>query len=354
MVRSTRAQADEPREPERRRRATRVPGARAPLLDEGLRPLPAATGERAVSTSPSERERGYYDRPIIKAPVWTWEIPVYFFLGGTAGGLTLIAFAAQLGGGPDALVRAALWVASGLVVVAPLLLIADLKRPARFYNMLRVFKWRSPMSVGAWILTLYAPCVVVATLAHALSPWLVANLGVPAGALRALFWLTLAPAALLGTLLSTYTGVLLGATVVPAWSARRHLLPLHFGAASLGSAAALLELFFRLPSLWALGAVAALVETFVAIVLEGRRHGRRDAALREGTSGRLLRVAGLLSGPAALAFRLVGLLPLADVAFLVGALLSRFGWVAAGKASARDPSASYDEGPTPRARASAP
>src|SRR5438094_607000 len=30
------------------------------------------------------------------------------------------------------------------------LLIADLGRPARFLNMLRVFKPQSPMSVGAW------------------------------------------------------------------------------------------------------------------------------------------------------------------------------------------------------------
>ena len=35
---------------------------------------------------------------------------------------------------------------------SPVLLITDLGRPARFYNMLRVFKVTSPMSVGSWIL----------------------------------------------------------------------------------------------------------------------------------------------------------------------------------------------------------
>ena len=33
------------------------------------------------------------------------------------------------------------------------LLILDLGRPERFFNMLRIFKPRSPMSMGAWCLT---------------------------------------------------------------------------------------------------------------------------------------------------------------------------------------------------------
>ena len=45
-----------------------------------------------------------------------------------------------------------------------------------------------------------------------------------------------------GTFLATYTGVLLGATAIPAWFLHRILLPIHFGTAGLGSAAAILEL----------------------------------------------------------------------------------------------------------------
>ncbi len=29
--------------------------------------------------------RSYYGRPVIKEPVWTWEIQTYFFTGGLAG-----------------------------------------------------------------------------------------------------------------------------------------------------------------------------------------------------------------------------------------------------------------------------
>ena len=38
---------------------------------------------------------------------------------------------------------------------APVLLIGDLGRPARFLNMLRIFKPRSPMNLGAWCLAAF-------------------------------------------------------------------------------------------------------------------------------------------------------------------------------------------------------
>ena len=64
------------------------------------------------------------------------------------------ALAAFLTGQPIDLVRAALGLAASGAVISPALLIADLGRPTRFLNMLRVFKWRSPMSMGVWILVL--------------------------------------------------------------------------------------------------------------------------------------------------------------------------------------------------------
>src|SRR5205823_8462699 len=54
------------------------------------------------------------------------------------------------------LVRDARWIAAAGAVLSPALLVSDLGRPERFLNMMRVFKLRSPMSVGgmdsAWIL----------------------------------------------------------------------------------------------------------------------------------------------------------------------------------------------------------
>jgi len=35
-------------------------------------------------------EAGYYGVPLLKEPQWTWEIPIYFFLGGAAGSASVI------------------------------------------------------------------------------------------------------------------------------------------------------------------------------------------------------------------------------------------------------------------------
>ncbi len=108
----------------------------------------------------------------------------------------------------------------------------------------------------------------------------------------------------------------------------------------LGSAAAALELLgFRSPALHAIGLGAASAEIVLGAWIELRGHGGVDAALGEGTAGRLLRGSGLLTGPAALVLRLVGAVPWAAAAFLAGAVLGRYGWLAAGRASGRDPAA---------------
>src|SRR5204862_3440317 len=93
----------------------------------------------------------YYGRPILKEPVWTPEIPIYFFAGGMAGAAAAAAWLAEIRGNDD-LARRAWLVALGGATASPALLISDLGRPARFLNMLRMFKVTSPMSVGSWIL----------------------------------------------------------------------------------------------------------------------------------------------------------------------------------------------------------
>lgn len=297
---------------------------------------------------------GYYGRPIVKPPVWTWEIPLYFFFGGLAGMAAAIALAAHvaglaggtgLAGGAEVaaesrgLVRAALWLAFAFgAVLSPILLVMDLGRPGRFLNMLRVFKLRSPMSVGAWILFLFGGAV---TAALALTEWTVRYDAGPI--VHALQTAAIAAAGLLGPALATYTGVLLGATAIPVWFAHHRGLPIHFGVAGLGSAAAALELIgFGLPALHLIGFVAAGVETLFGAWIELRRHGAVDRALREGGPALLLRGSGLLAGPASLVLRLVGLVPWAALAFLAGALVSRYGWLAAGRASGRDPEATLE------------
>ena len=113
-----------------------------------------------VAGGPIPRKPGYYGEPVVKPPVWTWEIPLYFFFGGIGGMSAVIAFGAFLFHHVD-LTRAAMWIAAiAGAVLSPILLIMDLGRPHLFLNMLRVFKHRSPMSMGAWILTAFGTCTV--------------------------------------------------------------------------------------------------------------------------------------------------------------------------------------------------
>src|SRR2546423_4059805 len=214
-----------------------------------------------VAGGPIPQKPGYYGQPVVKPPVWTWEVPLYFFMGGLAGMSALIAAGAVIFHHVD-LTRTALWVAAiGGAVLSPLLLIMDLGRPRLFLNMLRVFKHRSAMSMGAWILSLFGLCVVPGLIAIELhTHQIFAGAGDQLLRLAAGFFIF--GSAIFGTLLATYTGVLIGATAIPAWFLHRTLLPIHFGTAGLGSAAALLEsLGHRIAPLNAIGFYAAAVET---------------------------------------------------------------------------------------------
>ena len=284
--------------------------------------------ERASQQQPAKLS--YHDLPLLKPPVWTWEIPTYFFVGGAAGACAVLGFAAQMTGGNARLVRDARRIAAiGAALSAPLL-IADLGRPERFLNMLRVFKVRSPMSVGAWTVAVFGGAATVAALSESK--------------------LAGAAAAATGLVMSTYTGVLLGVTAIPVWSENARLLPVHFGASSLGSAVALLELRGHDDAaLNALGMGAALFETVagsatppfcsaatqVAALHVPARAGAR--AVESGDSRRRTpnHLADALSGPVPFAFRLFGKRKAAAVATLLGSLITRFAWVEAGKTSAR-------------------
>jgi formate-dependent nitrite reductase membrane component NrfD len=94
------------------------------------------------------RGRSYYGRPVVKQPVWTWEIPWYFFTGGLAGCSATMAAMAGAAGNRE-LARRAWPVALAAAAASPVLLVSDLGRPERFLNMLRMFKVTSPMSIGS-------------------------------------------------------------------------------------------------------------------------------------------------------------------------------------------------------------
>ena len=163
--------------------------------------------------------------PVMKAPVWTWEVPVYFWTGGIASGSAFVALACDLAGDHRS-ARIARLVALGALAPSPPLLIMDLGRPERFYNMLRVFKPRSPLSMGAWALSAFGGLVTGAVGADLLGRERTARgLG--------------AATALVGGYLGSYTGVLLASTAVPVWARSRLFLgPIFVATATATGAAA--------------------------------------------------------------------------------------------------------------------
>ena len=282
----------------------------------------------------------YYGLPVLKPPVWTWEIPLYFFIGGIAGISAVLAFAEQMFGEDAALIRAALWVAIIGAAICPVLLTADLGRPARFWAMLRVAKIQSPMSVGVWTLVAFSGCVLVALVGNELI-----LRGYVSELTTGMSWAGGLTGALTGMILAAYTGVLIGATANPVWSHNHRALPPHFLAAAVGGAAGILELIgFLIPATQLLGLAAAVAETLLGVHFELSRLPV-NAPLHRGKSAWTFRIAGTLAGPGALVLRLMSDSAAerraAAICFLVGSLLSRYAWIWAGVASAKDPEALF-------------
>jgi formate-dependent nitrite reductase membrane component NrfD len=280
--------------------------------------------------------RSYYGRPILKPHVWKPQIGWYFFAGGLAGGSSLLGLAARAGGN-RVLARNCSLLALAGVGVSPALLIADLGRPERFLNMLRVVKPTSPMSIGTWVLTgsgaantALAACDV---------------LDVLPGLRRA----AAATSALLAPALCTYTAVLLADTSVPIWHEARRELPFVFAssaAASAGAAATLVTVPGQAAPARRLAVVGAGLGIAATSVMERRlgplaepyEHGR---AGRSGTAAKALHAAG-----AALVAICGSRRPLGSrlgAAFvLAGSACERLSILEAGRQSADDPKYAVD------------
>lgn len=284
-------------------------------------------GERTLV--PREEPRTYYDRPVVKPPVWKPEIPFYFFTGGLAGGSAVLAAAATFAERPTLARRAWAGALAG-VTLSPALLISDLGKPSRFLYMLRVFKVTSPMNLGAWLLTANGAATSLAATLNLLQP---RRRG---GAPELL-------AAALGAPLATYTAALISNSAIPAWSEARVELPFVFGASAAASAAGAAAL--TVPAEDAapvrrLGVGAALVEEAATLVMH-KRLGPLAASYEEGAAGRLGKAARGLTAAGAAALALGGrrraLGALGGTALLAGSVLKRWSVFKAGFASAEDP-----------------
>jgi formate-dependent nitrite reductase membrane component NrfD len=238
--------------------------------------------------------------PVINAAVWTWEVPLYFWFGGMATGSSFIALACDAVGDHRS-ARIARMVTIGAILPGSPLLVMDLGRPMRFLNMLRIFKTRSPMSMGAWCLSAFSAVSAGAVAADlAGQPAIAQRLPRRARGVARLIgrpWLGRllgAKTAVLGTYLGSYTGVLLAATAVPVWNRSRLFLPPIFICTAMATGAAANRLVLSAagvpaehPTRQALGwveTVAMLAELGLSDINE-RRLGSLGEALETGQPG---------------------------------------------------------------------
>ncbi len=273
----------------------------------------------------------YYGKPVISQPVWQApDIPGYLFLGGLAGGASLLAAGADLTGRPalGRVSKAGAFAAGGLSLAA---LVHDLGRRARFLNMLRVFKVTSPMSVGSWLLAGYVPATGVAALT-ALT-----------GRLRPVGTAATAASALLGPAVASYTAALISDTAVPAWHDGYPEMPFVFtgsgamAAGGLGLLATPAAENVPARNLALLGTAMELAASErmtrrIGMVAEPYSEGRGGAYMKAAKALALLGAAG-----AALGRRSRVAAALSGAALLAASAATRWGIYHAGMASAGDP-----------------
>ena len=273
----------------------------------------------------------YYGRPVLKEPVWQPEVGLYFFTGGLGGASSVLSVVARLSG-HELLAQRSIQIASAADAVSPVLLIADLGRPERFLNMLRVFKVTSPMSVGSWILAYSSAASSVSAFLNTI------------GRLPRVADLARTASAVSGAPLAVYTATLISDTAIPVWHEARRELPFLFGSsaiASAGAAAAIVVPTAEAGPARRLAVGGVLAENALFQLME-QRLGRIGEPYSTGEAGTYKRLANactlggaaLLAGPgrrSRLAAAAGGALVLA------GEVAVRWSVFNAGFQSARDP-----------------
>lgn len=275
----------------------------------------------------------YHDRPILKEPVWIWTVPAYFYVGGVAGAALLLGAAAQLSGDDELrpLIRASRWMGLVGYTSGTVLLIADLGRPERFMHMLRTVNWKSPLSIGSWVLAVGGALNGAAVmLPRGLAD--VAALG--AGAM--------------GIPLAGYTGVVLGSTAIPVWQGSRRTLPALFMASAVASCASLFELMDltarEAKVVQRFGVMGKVAEIACMSAIEGELAKMDEVAkpLHSGLSGALWTASKVLTVTSLALTLLPGTSRKTKVAGVAGTLAGvglRFAVFYAGFSSSRNPKA---------------
>lgn len=185
---------------------------------------------------------------------WEWPIAIDLWVAGMAGGAYFAAFLINRisRGRHELLPKIAMFLGVPLVLLGSLLLVVDLGEQLRAWHLFTSFRLESPMSMGSWILLLYALIGIVMIAlwwAESFEPeevrlTVLSGLGSvirpAARAIGVLSWIAL----VLAVLLMSYTGVLLSASNQPLWASTL-LLPVLFVVSAIFTGTALLLLVLK-------------------------------------------------------------------------------------------------------------
>jgi formate-dependent nitrite reductase membrane component NrfD len=187
--------------------------------------------------------------PESQAPHWEWYyIAMYFYLGGISAGAYLIGSLLELLGKEryQAISKAAYYIAFPLILVTPVLLIADLGSPLRFWRLFSYMNTTSPLSVGTWALLVYGGMSflsfvnVLAADGRLTSPGLTKFHAIFSRIPHKVY---AAAGSFFGFFVAGYTGVLVNTTARPLWAATDPLIGPIFVASAASTGAAAIALY---------------------------------------------------------------------------------------------------------------
>ncbi len=212
-------------------------------------------------------------------PGWEWYlVAMYFYIGGIAAGAYFVGSLVELfrEGQYRALSRVAFYIAFPLILITPVLLIADLGRPERFWHLffyanggIPYINLQSPLSVGSWALLVFGAFSLLSFLDNLVSeghwksaPFVKLYSRIP----RKLYALL---GSMAGFFVAGYTGVLVNTTARPLWAATNPFFGVLFivSAGSTGAAAIALVMIARK---MVLGTAFEQLETFdrISMIVE--------------------------------------------------------------------------------------
>lgn len=325
-----------------------------------LKPQSNRTSNEAIVDSKKQwsgEPATYYGLPLIKKATWTWEIIVYFFLGGIAGGAYLVSSIADFIGlnSDKHLIRSGRYLSLLCMLASPVLLIKDLGRPERFYRMLRILKFRSVMSIGTWAISFFGLFCGLATAYQMAQDGLLNWFPLMARLLKVLPIKVIdVLGSFFGLVVASYTGVLLSSTAVPLWARAKYVLGPLFVTSGLSTGLSALSLLLsfgrandetieRLDTAETLAMTAelSLIGSLIPILgplAKPLFKGKTGAFFTAGTIGGglilplILKLLGRVSGR-----RTRSLTISTSILVLVGGLILRAVWILAGRTSADSP-----------------